>query len=86
LLVATHLPNPDEGTRQGPHAEYVVCLNDIANNMSGVAVANVTEVHQYLLTKKRYSDMTANNVNHPNDWLIRVQGQVLAQALLQEPW
>jgi lysophospholipase L1-like esterase len=81
LLVATHLPNPDEGTRQGPHTEYVACLNDIANSMCCVAVANVTEVHQYLLTKKRYGDMTANNVNHPNDWLISVQGQIIAQAL-----
>ena len=47
----------------------------------GVAVANVTEVHKHLLTKKRYGDMTANNVNHPNDWLIRMQGQIIAQAL-----
>ena len=81
LLVATHLPNPEEGSRQGCQAEYVACLEAIANSMEGVAVANVTEVHQYLLTKKRYADMTGNNVNHPNDWLIRVQGQIIAQAL-----
>ena len=81
LLVATHLPNPDESSRQGPQAEYAACLKELADSMSGVAVANVTETHQYLLTKKRYGDMTANNVNHPNDWLIRVQGQVIAQAL-----
>ena len=86
LLVATHLPNPDEGSRQGPQAEYAACLNEIADSISGVAVANVTEVHQHLLTKKRYGDMTANNVNHPNDWLIRVQGQILAQALWPELW
>lgn len=81
LLVATHLPNPEERSRVGCQAEYVACLEEIANSMEGVAVAKVTEVHQYLLTKKRYADMTGNNVNHPNDWLIRVQGQIIAQAL-----
>lgn len=86
LLVATHLPNPDERSRAGCQAEYAACLNEIAGSMCGVAVANVTEVHQYLLTRKRYGDMTANNVNHPNDWLIRVQGQILAQALWPELW
>lgn len=84
LLVATHLPNPEEGSRQGYHTEYVACLKEIAGSMRGVAVANITEVHQHLLTKKRYGDMTANNVNHPNDWLIRVQGQIIVQALWPE--
>ncbi|MBQ5840751.1 MAG: SGNH/GDSL hydrolase family protein, partial [Clostridia bacterium] len=81
LLVATHLPNPDESSRQGPQEEYQTCLKELANSKKGVAVANVTEVHKHLLTKKRYGDMTANNVNHPNDWLIRMQGQIIAQAL-----
>ena len=84
LLVATHLPNPDESSRQGNQEAYAACLKELANSKSGVAVANVTEVHKYLLTVKRYGDMTANNVNHPNDWLIRVQGQIILQALWPE--
>ena len=47
----------------------------------GIAVADMTTFHRGLLSRKRFWDMSGNNVNHPNDWLIRVQGQIIAQAL-----
>lgn len=48
----------------------------------GVAVADVTSLHAELLKTKKYLDMTGNNVNHPNDYLIRWYAQALNAALI----
>ena len=50
---------------------------------NGVALMDVTSVHQYLLTRKNYRDMTGNNVNHPNDFLCRVYAQVALSCLVK---
>ena len=46
-----------------------------------VAVANVRAAHDALLEKKRYIDMTGNNVNHPNKFLINVYAQTILKLL-----
>ena len=84
LLVTPYLFNPYEGSRNGPQALYQTGLLELAEEMPGVAVANMTEVNQYILGKKRYGDVTGNNVNHHNDFLIRVTAQVVCAALLPE--
>ncbi|MGZ0656345.1 SGNH/GDSL hydrolase family protein [Coraliomargarita sp. W4R53] len=43
----------------------------------GVLFADVWSMHGALIESKRYVDMTANHVNHPNDFLIRVYAQVI---------
>ena len=47
----------------------------------GVVVANMTRLHQDLLKRKNYADMTGNNINHPNDYLARVYAQVLLKTM-----
>ena len=48
-----------------------------------LAVADLTQIHSDLLaTGKQYRDMTGNNINHPNDYLIRVYAQVLLKTLI----
>ncbi len=47
-----------------------------------VAFADVRSVHKRLLKSKRFLDMTGNNVNHPNDFLIRVYAQTILQKLI----
>ena len=62
------------------HDEYAkVCAN---MQTKGIAVANVREVHKRLLKQKRFIDMTGNNVNHPNDFLIRIYAQTILQKLI----
>lgn len=80
ILIATMLPNPVLPGFAGPHPDYENPLLDLENEYSGVAVANMTEMHKFLLTKKRYQDMTGNNVNHPNDFLARIYAQVLLKT------
>ena len=82
LLVATMLPNPDSFVYQNQinFADYLLAECE----KEGVAVANVTAVHAGLLEKKAYSDMTGNNINHPNDYLARVYAQTLLKTLQNE--
>ena len=55
----------------------------LALSKRGVAVADMTYWHQWLLTHKAYQDMTGNNINHPNDYLARWYAQVLIALLIE---
>lgn len=89
LLVSTMLPNPDATTEQygdfyKNQKDYLNVLNEIAAGYPGVALADVTTVHEYLLTRKDYCDMTGNNINHPSDFLVRVYAQVILSHLIED--
>ena len=45
------------------------------------ALVPMTDMHKALLAKKRYFDMTGNNVNHPNDFLASVYAQTILEVL-----
>lgn len=85
LLVATSLPNPiltDPKARFWSHQEHhMAALSEIAKDTAGVALADIGSVHRYMLERKRFIDMTSNNVNHPNDFFYRVHAQYLAGML-----
>lgn len=55
----------------------------LALERSGVAIADMTHWHKWLLTHKSYQDMTGNNINHPNDYLSRWYAHVLAALLIE---
>lgn len=80
VLVATTLPNEEVGRFLGCQEAYLPVLQALEGE--GVAVADMTSFHQYLLTKKRFYDMSANNVNHPNDFLARAYAQLLWQTII----
>lgn len=86
LLVSPMLPNAELGYEEGVSVlqhqhEYPAALADLEGESGGVAVADVTSVHRTLLGRKAYRDMSANNINHPNDFLHRVYAQVLLRTL-----
>ena len=80
VLLATSLPNKEVGSFWGYHPDYLPVLE--AMEGPGVAVADMTTFHGYLLTKKRFFDLSGNNVNHPNDCLARAYAQVMWQTLV----
>ena len=85
VLLGTTLPNP-ASTWTNNQPIYANALHELEKELTGVAVADMTEIHRDLLKKKRYRDMTGNNINHPNDFLIRAYAQIIriyAQVLLQ---
>ncbi|WP_333575138.1 SGNH/GDSL hydrolase family protein [Sphingobacterium sp.] len=80
ILIAPMLPNPD-AVQSGFQHQYKNELLKLVR--PGVALADMTTVHQELLKHKSYQDMTGNNVNHPNDYLARWYAQVVCGLLLQ---
>ena len=83
IFVSTMLPNPiAPGFSSGLHAEHEPLMYDLASEFGGAAdVAPVTSVHKYLLTRKRFFDMTGNNINHCNDFMARVYAQTICTVI-----
>jgi len=82
LMIATMLPNYDAIRFYGNQELFHTYLSDLETE--GVALVNMTKVHASLLERKRYADMTGNNVNHANDYLSRVYAQTLLETLAEE--
>lgn len=88
ILLSTMLPNPDATTESNgdylkSQKDYLPVLKEIAAGYPGIAVADITSVHEGLLQRKDYCDMTGNNINHPSDFLVRVYAQVILSHLIE---
>ncbi len=56
-----------------PFLQYLSELRKM--EQPGLAVADTWSIHGEMLKRKNYADMTGNNFNHPNDFLLRVIAQ-----------
>ena len=83
ILVAPMLSNP-ECFDPDLLDEYIAGYRLKAAEYSGVVIADVNAVHKYLLTKKNYTDLSANNLCHLNDTLARTYGHVLIRTVTPE--
>ncbi|MBQ8320547.1 MAG: SGNH/GDSL hydrolase family protein [Clostridia bacterium] len=81
VLLATMLPNIHSNWLRNQPLQAAALLA-LEKKYPFVAVADMTEMHGELLKRKRYRDMTGNNVNHPNDFLARVYAQVILKTVL----
>lgn len=78
--------SPCEGNR---YCQDVKCHHDRLEKLyqlaekwgSRVTIAPITQLHSEMLERKYYWDMTANNINHPNDMLIRIYAQTLTEII-----
>lgn len=80
VLVATMLANPEASNFAGCQKDYLPALLELEEE--GIVVMDMSTMHEDLLTRKRYYDMTGNNVNHPNDFLARAYAQNLWQTVI----
>jgi len=82
LLVSSMLPNTEVSWlatgNQGLYQNELVALQ-AANE--GVGVARVTDAFRTLVAAKDYYDLSGNNVNHPNDFVVRLYAQIVLDAL-----
>ncbi len=85
ILVSSVLANPEpcmkfeNGTLvpfAGIQAKYPPILQKLAEEYA-FSFVNMTAFHAQLLERKRYYEMTGNNVNHPNDFLHRCYAQMI---------
>lgn len=79
IVIATMLANPDAIQCQVQQSYQQPVLN---LEGPGIAVADMTAIHEELLRHKSYQDMTGNNVNHSNDYLARWYAQVISALLV----
>ncbi|MBR0189080.1 MAG: SGNH/GDSL hydrolase family protein [Clostridia bacterium] len=84
MLVSSILPNNEsDETWFANQCVFHLDLAELEREYPFVGLANVTVMQEYILsTGKRYRDMTANNVNHPNDFGHRLYAQVILTTLL----
>ena len=80
ILVSTMLPNPElQIAAEGMHRSYLPVLRRLTGQHA--ALADLTGITATLLQRKKFVDITSNNVNHPNDYLIRWYAQAIAALL-----
>lgn len=82
IFMGTMLANPDavQCTNQ---EDYWPIIQQVAQERDGVAAVDMGAMHKMFLKNKRYCDMIANNINHPNDFLIRMYAMNLLATLIE---
>ena len=86
LAVSTMVPNP-EGlnwytTQADQEAEFLKTAESLRNKGKVCVIACMTSISQTILEHKTFNDYAGNNINHPNDFLIRIYAQTLLQTLV----
>ena len=82
ILVSCMCPNPKAAGFYGNQQYFGAVLKELAAQKK-YAVVDMFAVHKKILDYKNYSSTTGNNINHPNDWLIRVYAQNILSAMLE---
>ena len=83
ILVAGMLGNADwPRLNQGSFREFRDAMAALCE--PGIALADLTSVWAEFLKRKKFSDLTGNGVNHPNDFGHRVYAQVIGALLVPE--
>lgn len=78
ILISTSVANIESNWFLSQHTyieEYLKL------NLNDVAIVDMTNMHLDLLKRKRFKDMSGNNVNHPNDFLVRIYAQSILKVM-----
>ena len=87
ILVSTMVPNPNATNGWYSHqdqqeAQLEKLAEDFRKEGVACAVANMTSVSKAVLEHKEFHDYSGNNINHPNDYFVRVYAQTVLQTLI----
>ena len=85
ILISSPGANPDAvgsmGSMAGDYMDYIPVLEGLSEE-DNCAFVNMSEMSKFVLSRKEWVDITSNNINHPNDFLIRIEAQLIVSALL----
>lgn len=84
LLVSTMLANPEAAGFSGCQESYVEPLRELQNENPGTEFVDVTAACKFVLSRKKFWDVSGNGVNHPGDYLTRVYAQAVLSALVKQ--
>ena len=87
LWVSTMVPNPEavNGWYGNQDKQESVILNwaeHLRQDGASCAVVCMTSVSKSILERKDFRDYSGNNINHPNDFFVRVYAQCLFEAVI----
>lgn len=83
ILVASMLPNPSWSLANLEyHYAYLQVMKELAQSNDGVVVVDCQSMSAELYRRKRYSDYTGNNINHPNDWMHTMYAEQVLSVFL----
>lgn len=87
MLVSTMVPNPDAvngwfGNQALFEAEFLSLAEKYRAAGTPCEVARMTSVSQAMLKRKAFCDYSGNNINHPNDFMVRIYAQSVYETLL----
>lgn len=82
VLVSCMVPNPQAAGFYGNQRYFGAALKELAEE-ENCAVVDFFAVHESILEYKNYISTSGNNINHPNDWLIRVYAQNITAAIVE---
>ena len=91
-LISTMEPNPQavplntgdwcgNGTQRTFEARMIAIASQLNYKGTPCAVVPMTSVSLYINRQKRFRDSSANNINHPNDFLVRAYAQTMFQTI-----
>ena len=85
ILVSCMNPNPRVGwdVNQKHQGGWLKEIAAQSKYSSYTAVVDFYAAHKSILAYKDFSATTGNNINHPNDWLIRVYAQNILAAMIK---
>jgi len=82
ILISTMLANPESAHFFGTQQYFNEAMQKYNWNFTATAVvADMTTLYSDILAQKRYWDINSNNINHPNDFLIRAYAQLMLRTL-----
>ncbi len=86
ILLATMVPNPAGIGWYGNQPKQAAAFEKLAEKYmekgTPCAVADMTATSLAILEHKEFHDYSGNNINHPNDFFVRVYAQNLLQTLI----
>ncbi len=85
VLIAPMLANPQAGGFAGNQNFFREAMKNANwSSANHTVIADMTTFYEDLLARKRYWDMSCNNINHPNDFLARGYTQLMLRTLERE--
>ena len=85
ILIATSTPNPILTDPKARFWNYQYLYGEALARFEsdGIALLDMGAVQKELHKNKRFIDTTGNNVNHPNDFFVRIYAQALSRLLVK---
>ena len=85
-IVATMVPNPDGigwyNNQPNQEGQFIKQADKYREDGVDCGVCCMTSVSLAILEHKDFHDYSGNNINHPNDYFVRVYAQTLLQTII----